>query len=213
MLPNCTATFFITRMYGDTRARARYENSGSGFEYFFDYQIARRGRPPWWLLLPPSRKPIIFKQYYVLITLLHALRLRPLSLRTPQVAWQLLTIFSDYQSVREHITRLHGGAGLRICGLLPTFVTTRLHGGNHSNDGCFFPRRKPIILNIIMHVLHSYIHCDLDQSCTILHKSRDLHFSVGREIFPWGGTFPLYISLLSVGNHTYFQIWHRKWRG
>ena len=62
--------------------------------------------------------------------------------------------------------------------LLPIFLTTRLHGGYHPDDGCFFPRRKPIVFNnIIKHLLHSCIHCDLDHSCTIFHKSSDLHLA------------------------------------
>jgi len=47
-------------------------------------------------------------------------------------------------------------------------------GGNHPDDGCFFPCLKPILYNnIIMHLLHSCTHFDLDHSCSILHKSRD----------------------------------------
>jgi len=213
MLPHCTANFFYYKnVWGHTRART-LRNLGKRLRIFFWLPDCTEGATTLMAASLPSRKPIIFKQYYVLITLLHTLRLRPLSLHTPKSRDSFWQFFPDYQTVREHITRLHGGAGLRICGLLPTFLTTRLYGGNHSNDGCFFPRRKPIILNIIMHLLHSYIHRDLDHSCSILHKSRDLNLSVGREIFPRGGTFPLYISFFSVGNHTYFQIWHRKWRG
>ena len=40
----------------------------------------------------------------------------------------------------------------------------------------FLPHRKQIFLNIIIiHLLHSHIHCDLDHSCSIL-TLHDLHF-------------------------------------
>ena len=72
--------------------------------------------------------------------------------------------FFDYQTVR--------GFFPQIWGFYP-FFTTRLHGGNHPDDGNIFPSRKPILYtNIIMHLLHSYTHCDLDNSCSTL-KSRD----------------------------------------
>ena len=117
-----------------------------------------------------------FQKYYTLITLWHSLRLRPSSLHKPQVTWRLLTIFWN--------TRLSGGtlpnntaAGSNL-GASAHFLNTRLHGGNHSDDGSFFPRRNPILFNnIIMDLLHSCIHCDLDHSCSILHKSRDLHLA------------------------------------
>jgi len=59
---------------------------------------------------------------------------------------------------------------------IEVFWTTRLHGGNHPDDGCFSPCRKPIIFNIIiimMHFLHSCFLCVLGHSCVILHNSRD----------------------------------------
>jgi len=74
-----------------------------------------------------------------------------------------------------HYPTAGGRRGSELGGLLQIFLTTRLHGGNHPCDACFFPRRKPIIfyIIIIMHLLRSCIHCDLDHSCSILHKSRD----------------------------------------
>jgi len=66
------------------------------------------------------------------------------------------------------------------------FLTTRLHGGYHPDDGSIFPHRKPILFNnITMHLIHSYIHFDLDHSCSTL---------MSRDIFPttrmYGGTLP-----------------------
>ena len=162
--------------------------------------------------LSPSRQPDHFRYYYyALITLLHPLRLRPLSLHTSQVRWRLFTIFSrlpDCTGAHYQTAQLRGASNFRASTHIFYYQTAR---NNHPDYSCFFPRRKPIILNIIiMHLIHSYIHCDLDNSCYILHKSRDLHFSVGKAIFPPGSKFSLYISLLSDGNHTYFQIWRRR---
>jgi len=53
-------------------------------------------------------------------------------------------------------------------------------------------RRKPIILNIIIiHLLHSHIHCDVDHSCSKL-PQHDLHFShtEGNFTFKEGNFFP-----------------------
>ena len=64
------------------------------------------------------------------------------------------------------------------------FSTTRLHGGEQPTNpmlttaaaAFFSPNRKQIFLNIIIiHLLHSHIHCDLDHSCSIL-PLHDLHF-------------------------------------
>ena len=117
-----------------------------------------------------------FQKYYTLITLWHSLRLRPRSLHNPQVTWRLLTFFGN--------TRLYGGtlpnntARGSTLGASAHFLNTRLHGGNHSDDGSLFPPRKPFLFNnIIMDLLHSCIHCDLDHSCSILHNSRDLHLA------------------------------------
>ena len=67
-------------------------------------------------------------------------------------------------------------------GLLPIFLTTRLHGGNHPDDGSIFPCRKPILFgNIIMHLLHSCIHCDLDHLLYTLQVTWS-SFSVGMAI-------------------------------
>jgi len=77
-------------------------------------------------------------------------------------------------------------AFFRICGFWH-FLTTRLHGGKHPDDGRIFSCRKPILFNnIIMRLLHSCTNCDLDYSCSILHKSRDTvtwsSFSMGSEM-------------------------------
>jgi len=76
------------------------------------------------------------------------------------------------------------------------------------DDGCcrfFFPNRKQIFLNIIIiHLLHSHIHCDLDHSCSILtlhdlnffFPPRNENFPPLREIF----------SHLHRWQHCYFQI-------
>ena len=94
-----------------------------------------------------------------------------------------------------HATKLYGDF---------FFSTTRLYGNAHAtelygdyqtargsnqpdDDGCcfFFCSRKPIILNIIIiHLLHSHIHCDIDHSCSKL-PQHDLNF------FPHGGKFSL----------------------
>jgi len=51
------------------------------------------------------------------------------------------------------------------CGSFAHFLTTRLEGGKHPNDGSIFSSRKPILFdNIIFHLLHP---------CSILNKSCD----------------------------------------
>jgi len=131
----------------------------------------------------------------------------------------MVAFFFYYKSIRgphTHTTRLHG------CG--------RRGGGNHTDDGFFLQSRKQIILNIIkiIHLLHSYIHCDLDHSTSKLHKLHDHHYFLppGREIFirrrksfppqytfPRGGKFPIRrgkFSLLAVGNPAQNQISRRR---
>ena len=113
----------------------------------------------------------------------------------------LLHIFY-YKTLRGHSTGLHGGRRLRILGgFCPSFGLPDCTG-YHVDDGCFFPHRKPIIFNIIMHLLHSCIHCDWDHSCSILHKSRDCF----RPILPdyqnvRGHISRLQVSLLSTRLH------------
>ena len=118
--------------------------------------------------------------------------------------------FFDYKTVRRGILpdcTAAGGTGASAFFWLPDCT------GQPPWLWLLFPHRKPIILNIvviIIHLLHSCIHCDLDHSCSKLHKSRDFHFCTGREIFTRGGKFYLQISLLSVGKHDHFQIWRRR---
>ena len=122
MLPNCTATFLTTRLYGDTRA------------------------------LPKTSRRLFLLQ----------------------------------DCSRGHTNRLHGGGRHRGFCHFFDYQTAR---GQPPWLWLLFPHRKPIVLNIvviIIHLLHSCIHCDLDHSCSKLHKSRDLHFCIGREIFTRG---------------------------
>ena len=82
--------------------------------------------------------------------------------------------FYDYKTVRGHTAKLHGGFFPPIFRAFTHFLTTRLHGGDHPDDGSFFHSRKPILFdNIIMHLLHSCTHCDLNHSYSLLHMSRD----------------------------------------
>ena len=79
------------------------------------------------------------------------------------------------QNCTVHTTSLHGGFYFfpNLEGLHP-FIDYHSARGNHPDDGSIFPSRKPILFgDIIMHFLHSCIHCDLDHYCSTLHKSRD----------------------------------------
>jgi len=128
------------------------------------------------------------------------------------------TFIFDYKTVRGHThTRTLPKTLRRLFFFYYKTIrgphTTRLHGGgrrgNHPNGGCFFlPRRKPIILNIIIiHLLHPYIHCDLDHSFSKLYKSQIFIF------LPQGGKFSLAAgkcSLLTFDNTTNFQISRRR---
>jgi len=77
---------------------------------------------------------------------------------------------AHYQTARR-------GSGFEFSGLLPIFVTTRLHGGKPPWWWLLLfypPVDNPIIFDIIiMHLLHSCIQCDSDNSRSILHKSGD----------------------------------------
>ena len=72
---------------------------------------------------------------------------------------------------------------------------------------CFFSSRKQIFLNIIIiiHLLHSHIHCDLHYSCSIL-TLHDLHFFFNprNENFPpFEGNFSFH---LHRWQHCFFSI-------
>ena len=90
------------------------------------------------------------------------------------------------------------------------FSTTRLHGratNPMTTAAAAFLRRNPIILNIIIiHLLHSHIHCDLDHSCSKF-SQHDLHFSrtEGNFTSKEGNFF-----LSTVGNTAQFQISRRS---
>ena len=104
--------------------------------------------------------------------------------------------FPDYQTVRRHTTRLHGG-GFEFGGFCP-FFDYQTARGNHPDDGCFFPFRKPIVFNnIIKHLLHSCIQCDLDHSCSILHNSRDGFWPFFQTTRLYGGTLPNFTAAAS----------------
>jgi len=71
----------------------------------------------------------------------------------------------------------------------------------------FFSTRKPMFLNIIIHLLHSHIHCDLDHSCSKL-TQHDLHFfTARREIFIPKREI---VTLSTVGNTDQFRISRRR---
>jgi len=85
--------------------------------------------------------------------------------------------FYDYKTVQNQIARRLFSP--QIFGAFSLFLTTRLHYGDHPDDGRFFLGRTPILFNItILHLLHCCIHCDLEHSCSILHESLDgtVHF-------------------------------------
>jgi len=209
MLPNCTANFLTTKLYGDTSARYQtlrqfflFPNSRA-FAHFLNYQTVRghttrlhgvrRLRILWasvhflttrlhvaTTLMMAAFFPVENRSFSVILYTYYTLAFtatRPLLLLAPKFTWRLLTIFWEYQTVRGYVTKQQGG-GLVFGGFCP-FLTTRLQGGNHPDCGCFFPRRKPIIFNIIsMHLLHSCLHCDLYHSCSILHKSRNCFWQI-----------------------------------
>ena len=84
------------------------------------------------------------------------------------------------------ITRLHGGFFPKFGGFCP-FFDYQTARGLPPWWWQFFLLRKPIIFNnIIMHLIHSYTHFDLDHSCSTLHMSRYTvtwsSFSVGRAM-------------------------------
>jgi len=72
-----------------------------------------------------------------------------------------------------HTTRLHGTRRLQIWWASAHFVDYQIALGNHPHDGSFFPSRKPILFDNILHLLYSGIHFDLYHSRSILHKTRD----------------------------------------
>ena len=97
------------------------------------------------------------------------------------------------------------------------FSTTRLHGAEQptnpmtATNGCcccfFFSNRKQIFLNIIIHLLHSHIHCDLDHSCSKL-TLHDLHFFPHvAKIFP---TMREIFTINTAGNTANFKSTRRR---
>jgi len=99
----------------------------------------------------------------------------------------LLHIF-NYKTLRGHTTRLHGGRRLRILWGFCPFIDYQTARVNHPDDGCIFPRRKPIVFNYIIHLLHSGIHCELDHSFSIIHKFRDGFWTFFPTTRLYGGT-------------------------
>jgi len=86
--------------------------------------------------------------------------------------WGLLHIFC-YKTVRGHTTRLQGGAAASKFGASAHFFWLPDCTRQKPWWWQLFPSRKPILFYNIIHLLRSGIHWDLDNSCSILHKSRD----------------------------------------
>jgi len=71
----------------------------------------------------------------------------------------------------------------------------------------FSSSRKPIFLNIIIiHLVFSHIHCDLDHSCSKLHNAILIFFRTEGNFHSKEGIF----SLNTVGNTAQFQISRRR---
>jgi len=93
-----------------------------------------------------------------------------------------------YQTLR----RLFSFSTTRLCGghTLPDCKAAAVGGVNQPDDGCwccFFSNPKTDLLNIIIiiiHLLHSYVHCDLDHCCSKLHNTIFI-------LLPQGGKFSL----------------------
>ena len=81
-----------------------------------------------------------------------------------------------------------------------------------------FSSRKPIFLNIIIiHLFQSYIHCDLDHSCSKLHNTIFI-FPARRKILPPKREIvpsPLLATLLNFKSPAGVEevTWPGKWRG
>jgi len=144
-----------------TARRLFSPNLGGFLPILFHYQTAC-GQPPWWWQLFSSRKPILFND--IIMHFSHSCS-----------TWDL-----DHSCSILHKSRDGFCPFLRLpdctgdfspnLGAFANVLTTRLHEGNHPDDGSIFSCRKPIIFNnIIMHLLHSCTHCDLDHSYSILH--------------------------------------------
>ena len=132
------------------------------------------GKHPDYGSIFPCRKTILFNN---IIHLLHSgihCELGTLA----RFCTRHVTVFGQflggYQTVREHITKLHGGRLFRIWGLRPIFdyQTARVY---HPDDGCFFLAENRSYSILVL--LHTCIHCDLDHSCSILHTAFDQFFS------------------------------------
>ena len=165
-LPNCTGAFFSPRIWGLLQ--------------FFTTRLHGGNQPDDGSIIS-SRKPILF--YNIIMHLLHSCIHCDLdhSCSKPHKSRDGFWPFFYYKTVRWHTTKLHGGLIPEFGGFCP-FFEYQTARGNHLHDGSIFSNRKPILFNnTIMHLLQSCTHCDLDHSCSILHKSRDLHFAQGRR--------------------------------
>ena len=194
LLQDCTGAHYQT-----ARRAARSVEFFGGFCPFFCLPDCT-GQPPWWWL---RRNPILFDN---IIHLLHSDIHCDLD-HSRSILHKSVTAFDHFFGT----TRLYGGTlpnnkagGLRISGLLP-FFDYQTARGQPPSWWLLFPRRRPIILNIIVHLLHSCIHCDLDHTWTF-----HTYISPGRQIFPPHFPPQHTFSLSSVGNLTYFQIWRRR---
>jgi len=159
-------------------------------EYF--YRITRR-RP-----LAGERQPAA--------ALLHTLhKSRDLLIAYIERAMEVLLQYcTEGPPARAHATKLYGDFLLSL---------QRYPGDDDDDDDvdgrCFFfqPKHRSLFLNIIIiHLLHSHIHCDLDHSCSIL-TLHDLHFFLNtrNENFPpqyIEGNFPF--PHLHRWQHCYF---------
>jgi len=185
-LPNFTAAFFIskfegfctfftTRPYGGTLSDCTAGGTASNFGASALFLTTRLhgGNHPNDGSFFPSRKPNLFDN---IIHLLHS-----------GIHCNLdhsRSILHNHVTAFDHLwgyTRLYGCT-------IPnnTAASSNLGASAHFLDyqtarvlppRCWllFPRQKSIIFNIIIiiHLLHSCIHCNSGHSCSILHKSRD----------------------------------------
>ena len=123
------------------------------------------------------------------------------------VSYSLQVTRSSYSVERAMEVLLQDYTGARrasyqtVRRLFFLFSTTRLHGGQQptnqpDDDGwcccCFFSSRKQIFLNIIIiHLLHSQIHCDLNTLAPNSHYTIFISFPTERKFsLQWGEFFP-----------------------
>jgi len=168
--------FPTTRLYWSTLPDCTAAASNLvGFCPFFDYQTTRV-QPPWWSCFFPFRNPILFNN--IIMHLLYTSIQYDLdrSCSILHKSRDAFDHFSDYQTVQGHITTRHG-VFFEFEGLCP-FLATRLHVGQPLWWWLLFSLPKTILFNImVMQLLHSCTNCDMDHSCSILHKSRDIHLA------------------------------------